>query len=228
MLPAGTWGPRSAANLRFLVSERCLSELAGIPKAIGKLLAPTPCSLLLGGKAVAELFYFLLHRTVKIAVRQRSSQVRLPRCPGPGVDLKIPGGLEPVLRVRTGPAGPQRASGDRRNGGRLAPRLGRDCPFKSWRRQREKRNKTRSPERLVALPVPHSAPAPGPACRLPPPQVQGAPRSAAHRHGSCQNRNYAGPGRRLSHSKCMCSRVGRGRRGGGGRVGEATVDIRAL
>lgn len=227
-MPAGTWGPRSAANLRFLVSERCLSELTGIPKAIGKLLAPTPCSLLLGGKAVAELFYFLLHRTVKIAVRQRSSQVRLPRCPGPGVDLKIPGGLEPVLRVRTGPAGPQRASGDRRNGGRLAPRLGRDCPFKSWRRQREKRNKTRSPERLVALPGPPLRPRAG-SC-LPPAASAGPGRPPQRRPPprSCQNRNYAGPRRRLSHSKCMCSRVGRGRRGGGGRVGEATVDIRAL
>jgi hypothetical protein len=53
-LPIGIWAPCSPANLRFLVLAKRLAALAGIRRAFGKLLFPTPCSPLLGGKAVPE------------------------------------------------------------------------------------------------------------------------------------------------------------------------------
>lgn len=55
-LPAGIWGPWSAAVLWFLVSEMCLSELAEILRAFGKLLSPVLAPYFPLGKQLLSCF----------------------------------------------------------------------------------------------------------------------------------------------------------------------------
>ncbi|XP_072589806.1 uncharacterized protein [Vulpes vulpes] len=117
----------------------------------------------------------------------RASQALPPRCPGPGVDLKIPGGREPVLG--RGGRRPQRASGDRRNGGRRALASAGAVPLNPGGGKEKKGKKEKKLRADGGSARPPSAPAP----------------------------KFRGAGEEVGAQQVRAWRARRGRRGGGRR-----------
>lgn len=185
-VPLGVWAPWSAASLWFLGSERCLLSSLEFREHWGNLSPLLLAPAFRVGKQLLSLFPPLTGLCKNSRAPEPSSAAPLPWAWCGPKNTRRSGAW---LRVRAGPAGPQRASGDRGTGGRLVPRLGGAVPLNpGGGKERKEEKKTGAPSRWWRCPAPHSAPTPGPACGPPPPPAQGAPRSTAPCHRACQNR----------------------------------------